>query len=96
MCRYNVGKMCAGSKIHEKGKAAKQSLYRPITGPEVAGGSGFSISRPSTLEDGMFASHRYWPSLPSIKYSWYSFLVEAEWTPRPECGRKVYVNRKSQ
>ena len=30
------------------------------------------------------------------KYSWYTFLVEAESTPRPECGRKVYVNEKFQ
>jgi len=71
-------------------------LYRPITGPEVAGGSGSSISRPSALEDGKVARNRYWPSLPSRKYSWHSILVEAERTPRPECGRKVYFNRKSQ
>jgi hypothetical protein len=24
------------------------------------------------------------------KYSWYSFLLEAESTPRPECSRKDY------
>ena len=82
--RYNVGKMRVGSKIHENDKATKQSLYRPVTGPEVAGGSGYSISRPSALEDGKFVSHRYWPSLTSRKYSWYSFLVETERTPRPE------------
>jgi len=28
------------------------------------------------------------------KYSWYSFLLEAESTPGPECGRKDYVNEK--
>jgi hypothetical protein len=26
------------------------------------------------------------------KYSWYSFLLEAESTPAPYCGRKDYVN----
>jgi len=88
--------MRAGSKIHENGIAAKQSLYRLIKGSEAAGGSGSSISRPSALDNGKVASRRYRPSLLSRKYSWYSFLVEAEWTPRPECGRKVYVNRKSQ
>jgi hypothetical protein len=28
------------------------------------------------------------------KYSWYSFLLEAESTPGPQCGRKDYVNEK--
>ena len=30
------------------------------------------------------------------KYSWYSFLLEAESTPGPYCGRKDYVNEKFQ
>jgi hypothetical protein len=29
-----------------------------------------------------------------IKYSWYSFSLEAESTPGPQCGRKDYVNEK--
>jgi hypothetical protein len=29
------------------------------------------------------------------KYSWYSFLLEAESTPGPWCDRKDYVNEKS-
>jgi hypothetical protein len=28
------------------------------------------------------------------KYSWYSFLLEAESTPGPQCGRKDYVKEK--
>jgi len=28
------------------------------------------------------------------KYSFYSFLLEAESTPGPQCGRKDYVNEK--
>jgi hypothetical protein len=32
--------------------------------------------------------------LPPRKYSWYSFLLEAESTPGPQCGRKGYVNEK--
>jgi len=27
------------------------------------------------------------------KYSWYPFLLEAESTSRPECGREDYVNK---
>jgi hypothetical protein len=30
------------------------------------------------------------------KYFWYSFLLEAESTPEPLCGRKDYVNEKFQ
>ena len=30
------------------------------------------------------------------KYSWYSFLLKTESTPRPQCGRKDYVNEKFQ
>ena len=29
------------------------------------------------------------------KYSWYAFLLEAESTPGPYCGRKDYVNEKN-
>ena len=28
------------------------------------------------------------------KYSWYSFLLEAESTPGMQCGQKDYVNEK--
>jgi hypothetical protein len=30
------------------------------------------------------------------KYSWYSFLLKAESTPEPQCGRKDYINKKFQ
>jgi hypothetical protein len=30
------------------------------------------------------------------KHSWYSFLLESESTPWPQCGRKDYVNEKFQ
>ena len=39
-------------------------------------------------------THR--PSLPPSKFSWYSFLLEAESTPRSLCDRKDYVNEKFQ
>ena len=34
------------------------------------------------------------PSPPPRKYSWYSFLLEDESTPVPQCGWKDYVNEK--
>jgi len=30
----------------------------------------------------------------SITFTFYSFLLEAEFTPGPLCGRKDYVNKK--
>jgi len=30
------------------------------------------------------------------RYSWYSFLLEAESTPKPQCDQKDYVNEKFQ
>jgi hypothetical protein len=31
---------------------------------------------------------------PPKKYSWYSFLLEAESTPGPQCDRQDYANKK--
>jgi len=31
---------------------------------------------------------------PTRKYSWYSFLLQAESNPGPQCGRKDYVDEK--
>ena len=45
-------------------------------------------------EGGQVVSRTHRSSLPPREYSWYSFLFEAESTPRPECGRKDYVNEK--
>jgi hypothetical protein len=36
------------------------------------------------------------PPLPLRKYSWYLFLLQAESTPGPECGRKDNVNENSK
>jgi hypothetical protein len=36
------------------------------------------------------------PPLSPRKYSWYSFLLEAESSPGPQCGLKNYVNEKFQ
>ena len=35
------------------------------------------------------------PPSPCKKYCWYSFLLEAESTSGPQCGRKDYVNENS-
>jgi hypothetical protein len=55
---------------------------------------GFQEVEASTLHEGVKVvspTHRL--SLPLRKYSWYSFLLEAESTPGPQCGRKDYEKK---
>ena len=55
-----------------------------------------SISRKPAYEGGKVVSQTNRPPLPPSKYTCYSFLLEAESTPEPQCGRKDYVNEKFQ
>jgi len=59
-------------------------------------GSGSQISKQSAHEGGKIASPSTGRLLTPSKYSWYSFLLEDESTPGPQCGRKDYVNGKFQ
>jgi hypothetical protein len=54
------------------------------------------ISRQSIHEGGKVVSPVHWLSSPPRRYSWYLFLLAAELTPGPQCGRKDYVNGKFQ
>jgi hypothetical protein len=68
---------------YKKNVKLKQSLYRRGQAHGVPGSEGSQISRQSAHEGGKVVSHTHQPPLPPSKYSWYSFLLEAESTPGP-------------
>ena len=60
----------------------KQFHYSPGQALSVPAGGGSQISRQSAHEGDKVVSHTYRPPLPTRKYSWYSFLLEAEFKLR--------------
>jgi hypothetical protein len=59
------------------------------------GVSGSHISRQSGHEDGKVVGHTHRPTLPARKYSCYSFPLDAESTPEPECAGRIMSMKNS-
>jgi hypothetical protein len=60
--------------------------FQEVEAPRSEDTRHMKVVRLSALSTG----HLY----PPKKYSWYSFLLEAESTPGPLCGQKDYVTEK--
>jgi hypothetical protein len=76
-----------------KGKAVPLHAW---SGPEGSRKLRFPDFMTTAQDGGKFVSLTHRPPLPPRKYTWYSFLLEAESTPGPQCNRKDYVTEKFQ
>jgi len=65
------------------------------SGPEGSRKLRFPVYMTTAQDGGKVVSLTHRPLLPPRKCSWYSFLLEAESTPWPECDRKDFMSMKN-
>jgi len=75
-----------------KGKSVPLQAW---TGPEDSRKLRFPDFMTPAQDGGKVVSLTHRPPLPPRKYSWYSFLLEAESTPGPQCDRKDLMSMKN-
>jgi len=79
--------------VHSKGQSVPLQVWR---GPEGSRKLRVPDFMTTAQDGGKVVSLTHRPPLPTRKFSWYSFLLEAESIPGPQCDRKDYVNEKFQ
>ena len=72
------------------------SLYRPRQDPTAPRGSGSQDFHTSGTGRWQGCQPYALAALKPGEDPWYAFLLEDEWTPRPQCNRKDWINEKSQ
>ena len=65
------------------------------SGPEDSRKLRFPDFMTTAQDGGKVVSLTHRPPLPPRKYSWYSFLLEAESTPGTQCDRKDFMSMKN-
>ena len=94
---WGSGHRISRQLAHECGKVVNPTHGLPLSPWRRApGGSGLRISRQLAHECGKVVNPTHGLPLSPWRYPWSSFLLEAESTPRPWCGRKDYMDEKSQ
>ena len=73
----------------------KETMYRPEEGLRFSGIWGFQISQKSAYESGKVVSPTHRRPLSNGKYSWYSFLLQAESTQELWCGISIKPMKNS-
>jgi len=68
------------SVVKKKGKAVP---LQARSGPEGSRNLRFPDFMTTAQDGGKVVSRTHRPPIPPGKYSWYSFLLEDEWTPGP-------------
>ena len=84
--------ICSGSVAAWKQGKSKAVSLQAWSGPEGSRKLRFPDFMTTAQVGGKVVSLTYRPPLPSTKYPWYSFLLEAESTPGPQCDRKDFMS----